>query len=362
MSGRRHDAAELERVVTAMFRAAGLDTEKAEAVAGTLVEADRMGHDTHGLALVPRYLEDMLAGGMTFTGAPTVLADNGPCIVWNGRRLPGPWLMLRAIILGMERAAVHGICGIAIGNGHHIGCLATYPPLVAERGMVLCIQSSAPGIATVAPFGGTRAALSPAPSAFGFPTQRDPVVIDVSASITTNNMAGRLAREGRRYEHPWLMDAEGVASDDPVVLSRGGTVLPAGGQDHGQKGYAWGLAAEALSQGLSGQGRADDVKGMVNAVFLQVIDPAAFAGRDAFQRQMEAIAAGCRASPPRPGAGPVRLPGESALRRRRETPTEGVILRDGILEALRPHAERLGVALGAVEPGASRTHADTRQE
>ncbi|SHJ59267.1 L-lactate dehydrogenase [Roseomonas rosea] len=344
----RYGAGELRRFGAALFQAVGMEAEKAEAVAGILVEADMLGHDTHGLALAPRYLDAIEAGGMNLTGEPEVVNDRGACVTWNGRLLPGPWLVLRAMELAMERAAVHGLCAVAIGNSHHIGCLAAYLRRAAERGMVLSIHSSAPGVATVAPFGGTRAALSPAPFAFGFPTGDDAVLIDVSASITTNNMAMRLAKEGRRYPRPWLMDAEGEATDDPSVLQRGGTVLPAGGQDHGQKGYGWGLTAEALSQGLSGHGRADGPKGMTNAVFLQVFDPTAFAGLDAFNRQTDAITANCRSSPPRPGLGAVRLPGEAGLRRRAVAERQGVALRDGILETLQPWAAKLGLAL----PGA----------
>jgi L-lactate dehydrogenase len=343
--GTRYAPEALRDFATALLTGAGLEADKAEAVASVLVEADMLGHDTHGLALATRYLDEISAGAMALSGAPEVVADRGACVTWDGRRLPGPWLMTRAIDLAMERAAQHGMCGVAIGNGHHIGCLAVYPIRVAARGMVLSIHSSAPGIATVAPFGGTRAALSPAPFAFGFPTPGQPVLIDVSASITTNNMAMRLAKEGRRHDRPWLMDAEGNATDDPTVLQRGGTVLPAGGQDHGQKGYGWGLTAEALSQGLFGQGRADGPKGMVNAVFLQVIDPAAFADAEAFTRQTGAIAESCRSSPPRPGLGPVRLPGEAGPRRRAGAGQDGLALRDGILDALRFWAEKLGVPL-----------------
>jgi LDH2 family malate/lactate/ureidoglycolate dehydrogenase len=343
MSAMRHAPDALRSFAAALFAAAGLEAEKAETVASVLVTADMLGHDTHGLALAPRYLDEITAGAMTTTGEPGLVADRGACVTWDGRRLPGPWLMTRAVDLAMERAALHGIGAVAIGNGHHIGCLAVYPLRVAARGMVLSIHSSAPGVATVAPFGGTRAALSPAPFAIGLPTPGDPVVIDVSASITTNNMAMRLVKEGRRYDRPWLMDTEGNATDDPTVLQRGGTVLPAGGQDHGQKGYGWGLTSEVLSQGLSGQGRADGPKGMVNAVFLQVIDPSAFAGTEAFARQTGAIAENCRSSPPRPGFGPVRMPGEAGLRRHADAERDGILLRDGILSALSPWAAKFGV-------------------
>jgi len=341
----RHRPEVLRGFAAALFGAVGMEAEKAEAVAAILVAADMLGHDTHGLALAPRYLEEIEAGSMVVSGLPEVLSDRGACVAWDGKRLPGAWLLTRAIDLALSRVAQHGMVSVAIGNAHHAGCLAAYLPRVAEKGLVLSIHSSAPGVATVAPFGGLRGALSPAPFAMGFPSDADSVLIDVSASITTNNMAARLAREGRRYDQPWLMDADGTASDDPTVLQRGGTVLPAGGQDHGQKGYGWALAAEALSQGLSGSGRADQPKGMVNAAFLQVIDPAAFAGLDAFTRQISAITTACRDNPPRLGYASVRLPGEAGLQRRRSAEREGVPLRDGILKGLRPWARKLGVAV-----------------
>ncbi|MGG5818204.1 Ldh family oxidoreductase [Falsiroseomonas sp. HW251] len=335
----------LRGFAAALLRAAGLEAAKAGVVAEVLAEADLLGHDTHGVALLPRYLEDLQSGVMARDGEPEVIADRGATIAWNGRRLPGCWLVSHALDIGFERVGRFGMVGIAIGNAHHMGALAAYLERATSRGLVLTMTTCAPGAATVAPFGGLRGALSPAPSAFGFPTGGDPVMVDISASITTNNMALRLAREGRRYDRPWLMDARGEPTDDPAVLQKGGTVLPAGGTDHGQKGYGWALQAEMLSQGLSGHGRADGPKGLANAAFIQVIDPGAFAGLDAFTRQADAIAASCRASPPRPGRDAVRLPGESGLRRKEAALARGIALRPETLSTLRPWAEKLSVPL-----------------
>ena len=47
----------------------------------------------------------------------------------------------------------------------------------------------------------------------------DPVIVDVSASITTNGLTNRLAKQGRRLPHAWLLDGRGIPSDDPAVLS-----------------------------------------------------------------------------------------------------------------------------------------------
>ncbi len=52
----RFDRAALEQFCAAVFRAAGLSQEAADVTSRLLVEADAMGHDTHGLAQAPVYL------------------------------------------------------------------------------------------------------------------------------------------------------------------------------------------------------------------------------------------------------------------------------------------------------------------
>jgi L-lactate dehydrogenase len=171
--------------------------------------------------------------------------------------------------------------------------------------------------------------------------------MDVSMSTTTNAMTKRLREEGARLPGKWLVDADGNATDDPAALygERRGAVLPLGGLDLGHKGFALALLVEALTSGLAGHGRADEPREWGASVFLQLIDPAAFAGRDAFVRETERLAEICRAAPVAAGQPPVRLPGERALALRAEQLGNGVALRDGILESLRPWAERLGASL-----------------
>jgi L-lactate dehydrogenase len=50
-----------------------LDGDKPQVTARLLVTADAMGHDTHGLAQLADYLEDIAACAMQRTGEPTIL-------------------------------------------------------------------------------------------------------------------------------------------------------------------------------------------------------------------------------------------------------------------------------------------------
>lgn len=326
-----------------LFQRAGLQADKAETVAELLVEADLMGHTTHGLGLADRYLQAIVDGSMRAAGDPEIISDRGACMSWNGRHLPGVWLTAQAVDLAVERVTTYGTVTVAIGNSHHIGCLAVYLPRATAKGFMVIIASSDPSAASVAPFGGTRALFTPNPIAVGIPTDGAPILIDTSASITTNNMSARLIREGRRFPHPWLLDDTGQPTDDPSVLQEQGTILPAGGLDHGQKGYSWALLVEALTQGLAGFGRADGPTEWSASVFVQVIDPSAFAGSAAFTRQTGWLANACRSNPPRPGVERVRVPGEQALVSKDICEREGLALYPGILNSLRLWAERLDV-------------------
>lgn len=341
----RYAVAELERVVQALFVAVGMDLDKARCVTTALLTADSMGHGSHGLALAPSYIEAARSGVMTLTGDKTVINDRGACVTWNGRRLPGAWLIHQAIDTALERIAQHGVVTVAIANSHHTGALATYLPRLTERGLLVQLVNSGPAATGVAPFGGTQALLTPNPIAAGIPTPGAPILLDISSSITTLNSARQLAARGERFPAMWAMDAQGQPSDDPaVVISGGGTLLPVGGFDHGHKGYGMALLAEALTQGLPGHGRADAPVGTTIGIFLQVIDPNAFAGLDAFTRQTGWLTDACHANVPLQGGPPVRLPGELAIARQRQAQAQGVPLADSVVQALRPLVEAAGLA------------------
>lgn len=347
MDAVRYEAETLRAYAEALLRVAGMPDDRASIVASILLEGDLLGHTTHGLALLPGYLEEIAAGRMRVMGEPEVVADRGGTVLLDGRRLPGPWLVDHAVGIARARVAAQGTCTVVIRRSHHIACLAAYLRPVAEAGLVMLLMSSDPNVASVAPHGGTRALMTPNPIAAGFPAPGRPILMDVSASTTTNGLTGRLRAEGARLPAPWVLDAAGQVTDDPAVLFTNppGTILPLGGVESGHKGFALGLLVEALTAALGGFGRADPGEGWGAAVFVQLIDPAAFGGREAFQRQMGWLAEAAEANPPRPGGSPVRMPGARGLALRDQQLADGVTLYPGILNALLPWADRLGVAL-----------------
>ena len=345
----RYRADALVMFAAALLEKAGLARDRARTVADVLVEGDLLGHDTHGLDQLAGYLREIEEGRMALSGEPVVVSDVGAALTWDGRRLPGHWLVKQAIAEARHRILTHPVVTVSIGCGHHIGCLQAYLKPVTDADLILLLMCSDPSAAGVTPHGGVASRLTPNPIAAGFPTGGDPILIDISSSTTTNAMNKRLAAQGGRLAGPWLVDAEGQATDDPRVLmgDKPGAMLPLGGLELGHKGYALALIVEALTSGLSGHGRSEAPKPWTASIFIQMIDPEAFGGRDAFVRELRHVVDLCHSTPVAPGNPAVRLPGEGALARRRRQIREGIDLHAGILPALAPWAERFGVAMPA---------------
>ena len=342
----RHSPDELVTFAHALLTAIGTRDDIARDVAEVLVEGDLLGHTTHGLGLLAGYLGELEKGAMRKDGTPTVVTARPAAQAWDGHRLPGPWLTLRALDAAIAMAVTQGTGTVTIRRSHHIACLAAYLKRATDRGLMMMLLCSDPSGASVAPFGGVSPVFTPNPLAAGIPTSGDPILLDVSASYTTNGLTGRLYQSGGKLDHPWLQDAQGNATADPAVLFNEpkGTLLPLGGLEAGHKGYALALLIEALTGGLAGFGRADPSEGWGATVFLQVLDPDAFGGRDALVRQTSFIVDACHRATPRPGGAAVRLPGERGLQRMREQREHGIELHPSILPSLLPWAQKLGVA------------------
>jgi L-lactate dehydrogenase len=316
-------------------------------VASILVDGDLLGHTTHGLALLAPYLGEIERGTMLRNGAWTVVNGRPSAETWDGHRLPGPWLTLRALDRAIVLAAEQGTGTVVVRRSHHIACLAAYAKRAADRGMVALIYCSDPSVCSVAPFGAVTPVFTPNPLAAGIPTSSDPILIDISASLTTNGLTARLHKAGQKLPHAWVQDAQGNATDDPGVLfsEPRGTLLPLGGLDAGHKGYALALLIEVMTAALAGMGRADPAEGWGATVFVQALDPQGFGGAAEFARQIDWLVDACHEATPRPGVERVRLPGENGMARYREQRANGVRLHPTIMPALQPWCEKFGVTM-----------------
>jgi L-lactate dehydrogenase len=327
MTRPRHSAPELVAFAAALLGRAGVRDDIAAAVADVLVTGDLLGHhDARPQAA--RAVSRRNRKGTMKARARRAVNARPAAELWDGGRLPGPWLVLQAMDTAMAMARVQGTGTVVIRRSHHIACLAAYLLHATEHGMVGIVQSSDPILAAVVPHGGLTPIVTPNPIAVGIPTSTDPILVDVSTSITSMGFTRQCRDAGQKLPGPWVIDAEGRATDDPNALfaEPKGALLPLGGLDAGYKGFGLALMIEALTAGLAGFGRADPSEGWGGTVFVQAIDPGAFGGHTDFHRQMDHMVDASHASKPRPGVDRVRVPGEAGMRRLREQRANGVAL------------------------------------
>ena len=157
----------------------------------------------------------------------------------------------------------------------------------------------------------------------------------------------RLGHQGKRLPGKWILDADGRPTDDPSVIFQepSGSILPLGGLELGYKGFALGLLVEALTSGLCGFGRKDTPGRWGATVFLMMVNPEAFGGRERFMEESSWIAKACLNAEPLDYNKPVRLPGQAALEKKRQYLKTGVELEPGILPSLEMWSSTLGVSM-----------------
>lgn len=320
-----------------------VDAAIAAVVARRVVDADLYGHDTHGLALLPRYLKEIVEGATRRHGEIERVSEKGGCLLWDAGMLPGHWVLDQAIQTALQRVPEQGMVSIAVRHSQHIGALQVYLPDLTDAGYLCLLWATDTKVRSVAPFGGLDPVVTSEPIAAGIPTRGTPILIDTTTSLTSNSFVKQVQARGERL--PWLalLGADGQVTDDPGALATDppGTILPLGGLDHGYKGYAIAMLVGAMSLGLPGLGRLSGEK--AQGFLLQVIDPDAFAGREIFLDEMQALADTTRAARPIGPARPVRVPGDAALARAARQRRDGVSVSADIRTGLETWTRQLGV-------------------
>ncbi|WP_336335597.1 Ldh family oxidoreductase [Pseudomonas putida] len=319
----------LTTFIEQLFKKAGADAEVARVVTRVLLEGELLGHRTHGLNLVSRYIGGMLSGQVKARAqALEQVSDSGISALFDGHYLLGPYCVSRALDCAAKGAGAQGIGIAVVRRAAHIGCLAAYLKPYTDQGLVAMVYSSDPSVGLVCAHGGVDPVYTPNPIAAGIPTLGEPILLDVSMSTVTLGLVGQCRDAGSRLPHPVLVSNEGRLSDDPhdFFTDPQGSILPLGGQAFGHKGFALALLVEALTSGLAGHGRKDAPEQWGASATAVVIDPRFFGGLQAFTDETSFLGRLVLASRPLDPERPVRLPGQAGLALRRQAMEQGVSL------------------------------------
>jgi uncharacterized oxidoreductase len=182
---RRFSSSTIQDFVQAIFVAAGSEPSEANIVASHLVDASLMGHDSHGVIRVSKYVSWLRAGQVRPNRHARIVSDRGALVVVDGDFGFGQVIGREAMEIAAARAASHGMATVAIRNSGHLGRIGAWPEMLAEHELasIHFVNTSGFGI-LVAPFGGSDRRLSANPIAAGVPIKGGrPIVLDIATSV-----------------------------------------------------------------------------------------------------------------------------------------------------------------------------------
>ncbi|MGW1420845.1 Ldh family oxidoreductase [Bradyrhizobium manausense] len=306
------DAASLVRDVVSIFAAAGVRREDAEVVGEDLVAADLEGVPSHGVMLVPMYLDRLLSGSISKRPAGEIVKDQDGAIVIDAANAFGQLTARQAVLLAASRARKAGLAAVAVRNAFHFGTAGRYARMIAGEGCIGIVMSNTRPLMP-AP-GGAEALVGNNPIAIALPTLGDyPAEVDLAMSATAMGKIRLAAAAGNPIPEGWAADSEGRSTTDPSAAIRG-MLLPAAGP----KGFGLAFMIDMLSGGLSGGAVGAEVRPLYgdasqpyncSQLFI-AIDVSHFAAEKDFKSRVDTQLRRISSSKRAPGIERVYAPGE----------------------------------------------------
>jgi hydroxycarboxylate dehydrogenase B len=332
----------LTAAVQAVFAAAGSADEEARQVAAQLVGANLAGHDSHGVGMVPRYIEIWQAGELPLNRRPGLVLEAGALAVLDAGFGLGQVAGADAMAVAIAQARRHGISLTGLRNSHHLGRIGHWAEIGCAAGLVTLHFVNVVSMPVVAPHGGRDARLVTNPVAIGVPrTSGDPLVLDFATSRLAVGKVRVALHAGQLLPPDSLIDAAGQPTRDPAALFAGGALRAFG--EH--KGSGLALMCEILGAALIGgpvQHERPASRRIVNNMLTIAIDPAALGDATAFDEAIARLLDWVRASPAADPAAGVMVAGDPERRARRDR-AEGIPIDGTTWRQLVGAAARVGI-------------------
>ncbi len=338
------DHVSLKKLVRDIFAAAGSRQHEAERISHYLVEANLVGHDSHGVIQVPRYVDRLRAGTLVPNQTVEIVSENEILAVLDGRLGFGQVVGEEAMRIALDKCVKFGLSLVALRNAGHLGRIGDWAEMTAREGKVslLFVNTSGGGI-LVAPHGGTERRLSANPIAAGVPVSGGPpIILDISTCTIAEGKVRVASNKGVNVPEGCLLDAQGQPTTDPrdFYASPPGAILPLGGH----KGFALGVIVEVLAGALSGGSCSrPGTKAVSNNMLAIVIDPDRLRERSAFDLDLADFTTWVKSSRTVAPDGEILMPGEPEHRSRTERLRGGIPLDPTTWQQLQTVARSLGL-------------------
>lgn len=237
----------------------------------------------------------------------------------NAGANPSPIVSVMATDVAISKAKEHGFGLVGVHNYFSSnGAQAYYAERIAKEDLIGIVLSSP--VSSVAPFDSIDSLFGTNPLGYAMPTLNEPLVFDMATSIVPWYSLVLAKAKGEKIPDNLAIDKNGNISTDPREIMDGGALLPF---DRGHKGSALGLMIEILAGPLV-KASYTASEGEWGALFI-ALDPNLLVDVAEFKASCSDLLNTIKSSRKKPGVEEIRLPGERALKARKEAERTGMV-------------------------------------
>ena len=344
--------------IVSVLEALKMSPKNARLTADLMVRTDLRGVDSHGIGMLPKYVEWTQAGFVHPWADPVVARDDLATALVDAQKGLGHPASAMSMELAISKAATYGMGIVAVRNSNHFGACANYSMMALARGMIGLAFTNSPFVAMVPTFGrkpmmGTNPISVAAPAG-----RREPYVLDMA---TTTVAVGKLhvaSRWNKPVPEGWGLDEHAKPTTDPRKVLASRLLTPLGGSRElgSHKGYGLGVMVHILAGCLSGasfsplRNRTQKPSDPHNiGHFFLAIDPRAFRAEGEFEEDLDQVIDVLRGAKRADPNQPVLIPGDPEMATRADRLEHGVPVPDDLMTQLRAVAKSAGVPFVLVQ-------------
>jgi len=316
----RLSAAEGQKLAEETLMRAGYDADEARIIGEHCMDAALCGYEYSGLPKILNVVEHRQLRKPRHAMRP--LRETAISVLYDGGNNNGMVTMYRATQVAIAKAREHGFGVVGVNNSWVSGRSAHYVERVARAGLI-GMHTVSSRIHVAAP-GSKDPATGTNPIAFGFPTEGDPLIVDLGTSAFMGTDLIFQERREALLPEGVAIDKDGNPTRRPAEVH---AILPFGGY----KGFALALSMQAFGV-LAGSGFGND---KTYGYLVTAIKPDLLVPLADFRRHMSEMLAKVKATARQPGVDEIRLPGERSIRERERLKREGIEIDRRIYDALK---------------------------
>lgn len=347
----------LRKFTEDVFRKMGCSDRDAQDTADVFMAAELRGLPSHGMIRIKDYFQLWKAGRINISPNIRVVHESPSTAVVDGDGAIGMIASSFSMRVAIEKARNCGTGWVATRGSNHFGIAGYYAMMALEHDMIgICMTNANP---LVAPTFSISKLLGTNPLAVAVPAGSwPPFVADFATTPIARGKLAVAAKKGEKVPLGFVQDKDGIPSDDPDILTRGGSMLTLGGDyTHGShKGYCMSAWVDIFSAVLSGANFGPFVPPSV--AYLPVLEKKvgegtghffgamridAFQPASAFKEKMDEWIRTFKSAAPAAGQKEVLVPGEPEYRIEQKLRKEGIHVIPAIAKEMKEIADELGV-------------------